>query len=547
MTWRRRLLGTSALIGVSVLCFRPVMTTGIERRLSEQLRTPVTIGTTRLALSSSVVQLQRFRVDDKSCPLFIDELTFKFDGHGLLFRDCVVESFLGNGLKWHLPRPIVDHQAARLSIPNVSEQSGVLGLELQTFLTEATRSLQDAEKLSVARAREIDLRIDSVKSRLDDVIYASPAPNPLRSDSTIQKLRSDLIAVQSLLASDRVEASKIDAATTRSLEKLSSKLQAATERPSSLDFSTEDLSSSIFEQSMTVVAAQIQPYIAAAESSYLRFLHQIPSVAHDSSQVSQTQSRSRAGRDLVTDKVPEREFALKRGRILGQSIVGDQAFPTDVTIGSVRLNRSDANFLQIVWKDPLADDEQTVCRIAPSIGADDTLTHLLNLVHRKNASDVTVQANYSNAERETSISFALSHVLDHLDGLEPDLIGAMRRLADRQNVDISASSQNAISESSFKSYSNWIGDEESFRTLKSMVEMAVHSCLEERFESWLSQLQSEYSSGRRLLESRRLAFEEERHHRHIKWTDTIKGLESKINAYDHASRSALNREPTITR
>lgn len=547
MTWRRRLLGTSALIGVSVLCIRPVMTTGIERRLSEQLRTPVTIGTTRLALSNGVVQLQRFRIDDNCCPLFIDELTLRLDGHGLLYRDCVVESFLGSGLKWHLPQPTTDHQATRLSIPNVSEQSGVLALELQTSLTEATRSLQDAEKFSVARAREIDLRIDSVKSRLDDVIYASPAPNPLRSDSTIQKLRSDLIAVQSLLASDRVEASKIDAATSRSLEKLSSKLQAATERPSSLDFSTEDLSNSIFEQSMAVVATQIQPYLAAAESSYLRFLHQIPTVANDSSQVSPTQSRSRAGRDLVTDKVPEREFALKRGRILGQSIVGDQVFPTDVTVGSIRLNRTDANFLQIVWKDPLADDEQTVCRIAPSIDADDTLTHLLNLVHRKNASDVAVQANYSNAERDISIAFSLAHVLDHLNGLEPDLIGEMRRLSDRQNVKITATSQNSFSEVSSKSYRNWVGDEESFRTLKSMVEMAVHSCLEERFESWLNQLQSEYSSARRLLESRRQAFEEDRHHRHAKWTDVIKGLESKINAYDHASRSALNREPNITR
>jgi hypothetical protein len=408
MTWRRRLLGTSVLIGISVFCIRPIVTTGIERRLSEQLCTPVTIGKIRLALSNSVVQLQGFSIDDKSFPLFIDELTLRLDGHGLLYRDCVVESFVGSGLKWHLHQPSSAHHATRVSIPSVSEQSAVIALELQTSLSEATRSLQEAEKLSLERAREIDLRIDSVKSRLDDVIYASPVPNPLRSNSTLQKLRSDLIAVQSLLASDRVEASKTDAASSRSLEKLSSKIQAATERPSRHDFSTDNLSKSILEQSMAVVAAQIQPYIAAAESSYLRFLHQIPNVSNDSSQVSQMQSRPRAGRDLVTDKVPERKFALKRGKIIGQSIVGDQVFPTDVTVGSVRLNRTDANFLQIVWKDPLPNDEQTVCRFAPSIGADDTLTHLLNLVHTKNASDVTVQANYSNAERETSISFALS-------------------------------------------------------------------------------------------------------------------------------------------
>ncbi len=306
MSWRRRLLGTTALVGASVLCLRPVLTTGIERRLSEQLRLPVEIGDAMLAMSQSSLHLSRFQIDDENCPLSIEDLSLRLDGNGLLYRDCIVESFVGNGLKWYLPKPL--QSPSTTAIPNLTTEDPSAITEIQEIFSQALRSIKDAESVTQDRSREINLKLEAIQNKIKEAPLRDPTPNPLRNAQSVEKLRSDLIAIQALLASDRVESAKMDAATSDSFDQLNAILESARKQLPTPTTTPDEIHVAIRERSLHWITQRVRPYAVAAETGYQRFLQQFSLDSNESLTDEPPPALMRAGRELVTDKIPVREF-----------------------------------------------------------------------------------------------------------------------------------------------------------------------------------------------------------------------------------------------
>lgn len=545
MSWRRRLLGTSALIGASVLCLRPVLNNGIERRLSEQLQLPVSIDDTHLAMSQNALQLFWFQIDDEHCPFSIEELSLKLDGNALLYRDCVVESFVGYGLKWLLPTPYVESHENVLS--TVTAQNNAAIKDIQDIFSQTVQSINEAESLSLDRSREIDLKLKSAQIKIEELIYQNPAPNPLRNSQSSDKLRSDLIAIQSLLASDRVESSKVDLATNRSLEQLNTALELAKKNSPQAATTSDELTKVIRENAIRSVANRIRPYALAAEASYLRFLKQLPVEERSISDSTVDLAFLRPGRELVTDKIPEREFALRRGRVTGQSTVGEISLPTEILISSIRVKRYDANILQINWKSPGPAVPETTCKIGPSLGADNSVSHLLNLVQKEEECEIAVQVNYRPATRDVTIAFPLKEILDDNLGVDPELIAALKGICEKQNIEVLASTQCPLDIPTIDDSIAWIVADEVNAKIQSAIDEAMALRLTAQQEAWLHETQSEYTSSKNLLESRKLAIEEERNFRHTTWSDTLKAMDSKLRAIDRAAKNALPRESSLVR
>jgi hypothetical protein len=293
--------------------------------------------------------------------------------------------------------------------------------------------------------------------------------------------------------------------------------------------------------------SRVQPYALAAETGYQRFLLQLPPDGNDPSNEIDSPTVVRAGRELVTDKIPEREFALKRGKLTGLSTIGSSTLPTEITVSSIRLKRRDSNLLQISWKDPNNPNAETNCKIGPSIGADNTVSHLLNLLQKENGFEVTLQVDYKPSARDMSVSFPLSYVLDEDLGHDPEFTRALKEICQRLELTLVARCVNSLETSAIAESNQWIVDNETNSTIQSAVKEAVNQCLATRKETWLHQANSEYATAKQLLESRKLAIEEERNFRHTTWTDTLKALENKLNAINNASRNALSRDSNVVR
>lgn len=544
MSWRRRLLGTTALVGASVLCLRPVLTTGIERRLSEQLRLPVEIGDAMLAMSQSSLHLSRFQIDDENCPLSIEDLSLRLDGNGLLYRDCIVESFVGNGLKWYLPKPL--QSPSTTAIPNLTTEDPSAITEIQEIFSQALRSIKDAESVTQDRSREINLKLEAIQNKIKEAPLRDPTPNPLRNAQSVEKLRSDLIAIQALLASDRVESAKMDAATSDSFDQLNAILESARKQLPTPTTTPDEIHVAIRERSLHWITQRVRPYAVAAETGYQRFLQQFSLDSNESLTDEPPPALMRAGRELVTDKIPVREFALKRGKLTGLSTNGDDSLPTEIVISSIRLKRRDANLLQISWQDPTSNAE-TNCKVGPSIGTDHSISHLLNLVHKENGSETSLQVDYKPTSRDISISFPLSSVLDEILCHDPEFITAMKEICQRTEIQVIAHCENSLETDALADSNQWIVDNESNVKIESAIKEAINQCLYARQEAWLHRASSEYTSAKQLLESRRLSMEEERSFRHTTWTDTLKTLESKINSIDSTNRNALSRDSNLVR
>jgi hypothetical protein len=545
MSWRRRLLGTSALIGASVLCLRPVLNNGIERRLSEQLQLPVSIEATHLAMSQNSLQLFWFQIDDEHCPFSIEELSLRLDGNALLYRDCVVESFVGYGLKWFLPKPA--DKANVNVIPTVTSQSNSTVKDIQDIFSQTLQSIKEAESLSLDRSREIDLKLKSVQSKIDELIYQHPAPNPLRNSQSSEKLRSDLIAIQSLLASDRVESSKMDSATNRSLDQLNATLEFAKKNSPNPSTTSDEITKVILENAIRSASERIRPYTIAAEASYLRFLKQLPIEERSETVTPEDVALIRPGRELVTDKIPEREFVLRRGRVTGQSTVGETSLPTEILISSIRVKRQDANILQISWKSPGPTAPETTCKIGPSLGVDNSVSHLLNLVQKDEECEIALQVNYRPTTRDISISFPLKEILDDNLGVDPELIAALRGVCEKQNIELLASTHCPLEMPTIDDSITWIVADEVNAKIQAAIDEAMALYITARQEAWLHQTQSEYASSKNLLESRKLAIAEERNFRHTTWSDTLKAMESKLRSIDRAARNAMPSESSLVR
>ena len=545
MSWRRRLLGTSALIGVSVLCLRPVLNNGIERRLSEQLQLPVSIDDTHLAMSQNSLQLLWFQIDDEQCPFSIEELSLRLDGNALLYRDCVVESFVGYGLKWFLPKPVV--KVPVNEIPTLTTQDDSAVKDIQDIFSQTLLSIKEAESLSLDRSREIDLKLKSVQARIDELVYQNPAPNPLRNSQASDKLRSDLLAIQSLLASDKVESSKMDSTTNRSFEQLNAVLEQAKKNSPNTSTTSDELVKVIRENAIRLVSERVRPYTIAAEASYLRFLRQLPVETLAESSPPEDDVLVRPGRELVTEKIPLREFALRRGRVTGQSTVGEMSLPTEILISSIRVKRRDANVLQISWKSSGPYAPETMCKIGPSLGAENTVSHLLNLVQKQNELEVAVQVNYKPTVRDITVSFPLSEILDDNIGVDPELIAVLKGICEKQKIELQASSQCSLDKPAIDDSIVWIVPDEINTKVQAAIDEAMTVCITARQEAWLHQAQSEYSSSKNLLESRKLAIEEERNFRHSTWSDTMRSMENKLRSIDRAARNALPSESSLVR
>ncbi len=545
MSWRRRLLGTSALIGVSVLCLRPILNNGIERRLSEQLHLPVSIEDTHLAMSQSSLQLFWLQIDDELCPFSIEELSLRLDGNALLYRDCVVDSFVGNGLKWFLPKPAV--KVHLNDIPTITTQNGSEIKDIQDICSQTLLSIQEGESLSLDRSREIDLKLKSVQARIDELMYQNPAPNPLRSSQSSEKLRSDIIAIQSLLASDKVEFSKMDSVTNRSFDQLSTVLELAKKNSPNTSTTSDELVKVIKENAIRLVSERVRPYTIAAEASYLRFLKQLPVENQVETGSPEDLALVRPGRELVTEKIPLREFALRRGRVTGHSTVGEMSLPTEILISSIRVKRRDANVLQISWKSPDPSALETICKIGPSLGAENTVSHLLNLVQKQDEFEVSVQVNYKPAARDMTVSFPLSEILVDNIGVDPELIAVLKGICEKQKIELLASSQCSLDRPVIDESIAWIVPDEINAKVKAAIDEAMTVCITARQEAWLHQTQSEYASSKSLLESRKMAIEEERNFRHTTWSDTMKTMESKLRSIDRAARNALPSESSLVR
>lgn len=545
MSWRRRLLGTSALIGVSVLCLRPVLNNGIERRLSEQLQLPVSIEDTHLAMSQNSLQLFWFQIDDELCPFSIEELSLKLDGNALLYRDCVVESFVGYGLKWFLPKPAV--KVPVNEIPTLTTQDDSAVKDIQDIFSQTLLSIKEAESLSLDRSREIDLKLKSVQARIDELIYQNPAPNPLRNSQASEKLRSDIISIQSLLASDKVESSKIDSTTNRSFEQLNAVLELAKKNTPNTSTNSDELVKVIRENAIRLVSERVRPYTIAAEASYLRFLRQLPVETLSESPPPKDDALVRPGRELVTEKIPLREFALRRGRVTGQSTVGEMSLPTEILISSIRVKRRDANVLQISWKSSGPSAPETTCKIGPSLGVENTVSHLLNLVQKQNELEVAVQVNYKPTVRNITVSFPLSEMLDENIGVDPELIAVLKGICEKQKIELLASSQCSLDRPAIDDSIAWMVPDEINAKVQAAIDEAMTACITARQEAWLHQTQSEYSSSKNLLESRKLAIEEERNFRHTTWSNTMRSMESKLRSIDRAARNALPSESSLVR
>jgi len=542
MSWRRRLLGTSALLGVSVLCLRPVLTIGIERRLSEQLRLPVSVGDTRLAMSQNSLQLTEFRIDDERCPLTIDELLLRLDGNALLYRNCVVESFVGSGLRWYLP--VRSESESSTPIPMVSASGESVIKDIQQVFSQTLGAIKTAESLSVDRSREIDRKLEAIKTKIDEAIYRGPISNPLRGSPTVEKLRSDVLAIQSLIAIDRVEAAKIDAVAAQSLEQLSVGLETAKGSMPTISVTANEISHAIITEAMRLVSESINPYTLAAETGYQRFLNQW---MVEGGEVPNSSSLFRAGRELVTEQIPLREFALKKGRITGETTLGEKNLQTEIAISSIRIKRHDSNVLQISWKDGQTEGAETVCRIGPSLGADNTVTHLLNLTQKDSGFQAAVQVDYKPGYRDVLVSFPMSQVLGQIQDIDQELLQEAKRICEERQVVYSARTRVDSSETTLVPRSDWTAQSDSSDEVYEVIESAMDHYLSQQREAWLNQTQSVYSNCKNLIESRKTAMEEERSIRYSKWTDVVKDMESKLSSLSNNSRSALSRDSGLMR
>lgn len=545
MSWRRRLLGTSALIGVSVLCLRPVLNNGIERRLSEQLQLPVSIDDTHLAMSRNSLQLFWFQIDDEQCPFSIEELSLRLDGNALLYRDCIVDSFVGYGLKWLLPKPADKVQFNE--IPTLTTQDDSAVKDIHDIFSQTLLAIKEAESLSLDRSREIDLKLKSVQARIDELIYQNPAPNPLRTSQASEKLRSDIIAIQSLLASDRVESSKVDSTTNRSFEQLNAVLELAKKNSPKTSTTSDELVKVIKENAIRLVSERVRPYTIAAEASYLRFLKQLPVENLVETGSPEDLTLIRPGRELVTEKIPLREFALRRGRVTGHSTVGEMSLPTEILISSTRVKRRDANVLHISWKPSGLSAPETLCKIGPSLGAENAVSHLLNLVQKQNGFEVAVQVNYKPSVRDITVSFPLSDILDDNIGVDPELIAVLKGICEKQKIELLANSQCSLDRPAIDDSIEWLVPDEINAEVQAAIDEAMTVCITARQDAWLHQTQSEYASSKSLLESRKLAIEEERKFRHTTWSDTMRTMESKLRSIDRAARNALPSESSLVR
>jgi hypothetical protein len=203
--------------------------------------------------------------------------------------------------------------------------------------------------------------------------------------------------------------------------------------------------------------------------------------------------------------------------------------------------------LQISWNAPSTSAPETTCKIGPSIGADNTVSHLLNLIQKEDDFEVTLQVNYDPTGREMSIAFPLSKILDEQMGLDPDLIVVVKGICEKQKIEMLARSQCSIDLPAISESTEWTVDDDINTKLRSAIDEAMRQCLSARQDAWLHQTQSEYASSKQLLESRKLAIEEERNFRHSTWSDTLKAMESKLNSVDRASRNAQSRDSNVVR
>jgi hypothetical protein len=542
MSWRRRILGSTILLGTAVLCIRPVMTMGIGNRLSEQLSVPVSIESSRFAFGQSTVYLSQLEINDPDCPFVAQEVALKLDGHALLYRNCVVESLVGKGMRWTLPvsGSQANHSALPLTI--AKNESPHLG-NLQVVLSQAAKELSQCEREAFERTKEWERQLVGLQSRIQEVASTTQHPNPLRASSAVQKLRSEIVIMEKLMAEDRVKARLVEQIVATAT-KQGSEIVASAESSPVTPVSSEPIMQSCASQIVDLALRKSQPYALAAEVGYSRLLQQIPLRATEESKLAQ-----RTGRDLVLSTLPARERKLLRAKFEGESILGEQREETEVVISPIRLQQTDRSLLQIRWKaeGTSGGSRETTCRIGPISEMDSAEHHQLYLEQVDEHSRLVRQSSFKNGVCTRTMVVDARSLAAELTGIDESLMEQLHReFASQPQTQVVAKNVDSHHASTGGSISDWILTDESKQMVSSAVQRAIDTITKDCRARMLEACRAEMHAKRQTLEAKLAAFDENQRLKQQGWQAMLVRCKEMIDSLESPTKSAATRN-SITR
>jgi hypothetical protein len=346
MNWRGKAIAVGLALGVGFTCVRPLLIHSIERRISGAWCSKTELGDAKISLSHGTLALSDLSIAQTRGNLSIEKVLMRFDPKELWYRNCIVESLMGTGLRWEFTEKQTDPSRATTDSLAAWSSLGKEDLENKNGATEllfqsVSQQIQKMEQESVVQSQRTDQRLVRLRSKLTEAEVSEKAANPLRPNNLLNEMESEILQIQQALAEERVQSRSLEKQLIAAVKQSNDLIATLEVSPAAIDSMVDLLSRSILEEVAQGFVGEIQSYLDASEELFLRLA---PPQQRQSNSLQQ-------GYDLELPGLQTRETRIVRGRVLGDTMIERRREKTEIVF--VRRNPSSddrACAMNILWE-----------------------------------------------------------------------------------------------------------------------------------------------------------------------------------------------------
>lgn len=346
MNWRGKAIAVGLALGVGFTCVRPLLIHSIERRISGAWCSKTELGDAKISLSHGTLALSDLSIAQTSGNLSIEKVLMRFDPKELWYRNCVVESLMGTGLRWEFAEKQTD--ASRVTTDSLAAWNSLGKEELdnktraaELLFESVSQQMRTMELESVTQSQRTDQRLVRLQSKLTEAEVSEKASNPLRPNNLLREMESEILQIQQALAEERVQSRSIEKQLTAAVKQSNDLIATLEVSPVAIDSMVDLLAGSILEEVAQGFVGEIQSYLDASEELFLRLA---PPQHRQSNSLQQ-------GYDLEIPGLQARDTMIVRGRVLGDTMIERRREKTEIVyVRRNPTNEDRACTMNVLWE-----------------------------------------------------------------------------------------------------------------------------------------------------------------------------------------------------
>lgn len=571
MSWRRKALTLSVVLGAGVLSLGPVLSDSISKRIATSWNVDASVSKVEISLPNS--RLSLFALDIRRPDLFVhgDEVHLKMNSESLWYRDGIVESMIGKGFLFRAQSTPANtlslEQTAGSPVAKVkgsfaSIESSCKSFEgkIRTDLDLALKQFHDFEMQSQVRTQAIDSRISRLRSELTALQDPNQTPNPLRVTQRFEQLRSEGSLIQQLLAEDRLQRKQEVRACATTMDSLLESIKTFRTTHPVPEIHSPSLIEEILHLSVEDAQRRLHPYTTLLQFSAVSLL--------DNSSTSIPQEpadRKRIDQDLVTGSLKPRQSKILQGKISGFMEHDGRREPTVVRVtnppaGSI----ADRARIQIEWggasvegfqaDEAMSKTNAVIERLKPDTSS--VAIHL-SVEQQSNDERITFQSSWDAAKAVSKLQLPtqlVEHQFTALGMIEDSAQGS--KLTDDAPIEVTLSSEfskanqgpdlSAINLVDL-GQAKWELRPDQVNSLTTWFEIQWSQSLSRLLEKTEASTKSMVSQESENLQRRAQRIDEVMNQRQAEWNQQLQDLIAQVAEFEGQQLRARSNSSTITR